>query len=207
MSTVSSVSCLGGRRGRSSSIRFQSSVLLLSVWWFLHIQSDGRGGLDNPSLSKAKRKSESAASTNHQLYLTSLDCKVSRFDTRFRHYSYSMSEITSPQQSGDVSPSPFALPRVTIRFCTQCKWLLRAAYVCIFSASGLFFFLLFPSPSHVFFFSLDNFMCIEMWGRDGEAYSWLTRELPPSVWVEAERVVTNIPCSAQYTFGQCILDI
>ncbi|KAK1756185.1 Rdx family-domain-containing protein [Echria macrotheca] len=39
-----------------------------------------------------------------------------------------MSEITSPQQSGDVSGTSFSLPRVTIRFCTQCKWLLRAAY-------------------------------------------------------------------------------
>ncbi|KAH9900617.1 Rdx family-domain-containing protein [Xylariomycetidae sp. FL2044] len=25
-------------------------------------------------------------------------------------------------------PSPFPLPRVTIQFCTQCRWMLRAAY-------------------------------------------------------------------------------
>lgn len=26
--------------------------------------------------------------------------------------------------------TPVHLPRITIRFCTQCKWMLRAAYVC-----------------------------------------------------------------------------
>lgn len=32
--------------------------------------------------------------------------------------------------TGTEDPAfPFPLPRVTIRFCTQCKWMLRAAYV------------------------------------------------------------------------------
>ncbi|KAI1134182.1 Rdx family-domain-containing protein [Hypoxylon sp. FL0543] len=37
---------------------------------------------------------------------------------------------TGSSPSGPASPesSPFPLPRVTIRFCTQCKWMLRAAY-------------------------------------------------------------------------------
>ncbi|OTA90755.1 hypothetical protein M434DRAFT_397741, partial [Hypoxylon sp. CO27-5] len=37
---------------------------------------------------------------------------------------------TENSPSGPASPesSPFPLPRVTIRFCTQCKWMLRAAY-------------------------------------------------------------------------------
>ncbi|RYO75707.1 hypothetical protein DL762_009897 [Monosporascus cannonballus] len=29
---------------------------------------------------------------------------------------------------GDAASAPYPLPRVTIRFCTQCKWMLRAAY-------------------------------------------------------------------------------
>lgn len=33
------------------------------------------------------------------------------------------------------------LPRVTIKYCTQCKWMLRAAYVCTFS---FFSSILFP---------------------------------------------------------------
>ncbi|KAI1393449.1 Rdx family-domain-containing protein [Hypoxylon trugodes] len=36
---------------------------------------------------------------------------------------------TETKTSGHASPdSPYPLPRVTIRFCTQCKWMLRAAY-------------------------------------------------------------------------------
>ncbi|KAI0834961.1 Rdx family-domain-containing protein [Hypoxylon sp. FL0890] len=37
---------------------------------------------------------------------------------------------TESSSSGPASPesSPFPLPRVTISFCTQCKWMLRAAY-------------------------------------------------------------------------------
>ncbi|KAI1414662.1 Rdx family-domain-containing protein [Hypoxylon sp. FL1857] len=37
---------------------------------------------------------------------------------------------TDSSTSGPASPesTPFPLPRVTIRFCTQCKWMLRAAY-------------------------------------------------------------------------------
>ena len=31
---------------------------------------------------------------------------------------------TTPAEAGQ-----FSLPRVTIQFCTQCKWMLRAAYV------------------------------------------------------------------------------
>lgn len=51
-----------------------------------------------------------------------------------------MAEATPSQQTLEVASSivatgtadpafPFPLPRVTIRFCTQCKWMLRAAYV------------------------------------------------------------------------------
>ncbi|KAI1082316.1 Rdx family-domain-containing protein [Whalleya microplaca] len=35
---------------------------------------------------------------------------------------------TSSTPPDPASPTPFPLPRVTIRFCTQCKWMLRAAY-------------------------------------------------------------------------------
>ncbi|OTB08030.1 hypothetical protein M426DRAFT_317538 [Hypoxylon sp. CI-4A] len=35
--------------------------------------------------------------------------------------------FTTPSASS-ARDSPFPLPRVTIRFCTQCKWMLRAAY-------------------------------------------------------------------------------
>ncbi|KAI1502232.1 Rdx family-domain-containing protein [Biscogniauxia marginata] len=34
----------------------------------------------------------------------------------------------SPSTSDPTPPGPFPLPRITIRFCTQCKWMLRAAY-------------------------------------------------------------------------------
>ncbi|OTA61932.1 hypothetical protein K449DRAFT_434260 [Hypoxylon sp. EC38] len=34
----------------------------------------------------------------------------------------------SPLGPAPPESSPFPLPRVTIRFCTQCKWMLRAAY-------------------------------------------------------------------------------
>ncbi|KAK4217919.1 Rdx family-domain-containing protein [Rhypophila decipiens] len=38
-----------------------------------------------------------------------------------------MADASTP--AGDAgSPSSFPLPRVTIKFCTQCKWMLRAAY-------------------------------------------------------------------------------
>jgi hypothetical protein len=49
-----------------------------------------------------------------------------------------MAEQSETQQTGDaskvnqLSPTTAAgqvLPRVTIQFCTQCKWMLRAAYV------------------------------------------------------------------------------
>lgn len=39
-----------------------------------------------------------------------------------------------------AATAPYPLPRVTIRFCTQCKWMLRAAYVGsspIYSCAGL----------------------------------------------------------------------
>ncbi|KAK6950069.1 hypothetical protein Daesc_008392 [Daldinia eschscholtzii] len=43
--------------------------------------------------------------------------------------SNSNSNSTSGPASSSPSPqSPFPLPRITIRFCTQCKWMLRAAY-------------------------------------------------------------------------------
>lgn len=35
-----------------------------------------------------------------------------------------------PEQTVAVPLAPVALPRITIKFCTQCKWMLRAAYVC-----------------------------------------------------------------------------
>ncbi|KAL7626290.1 hypothetical protein AAE478_003061 [Parahypoxylon ruwenzoriense] len=35
---------------------------------------------------------------------------------------------SSSSTSGPASPLQFPLPRITIRFCTQCKWMLRAAY-------------------------------------------------------------------------------
>ncbi|KAK5664109.1 hypothetical protein OQA88_324 [Cercophora sp. LCS_1] len=37
-----------------------------------------------------------------------------------------MSEVNPPAPPGTNTSPP--LPRVTIKFCTQCKWLLRAAY-------------------------------------------------------------------------------
>ncbi|KAI1840808.1 hypothetical protein JX266_013015 [Neoarthrinium moseri] len=42
-----------------------------------------------------------------------------------------MAESTSASHKQDESvptAAPFPLPRITIRFCTQCKWMLRAAY-------------------------------------------------------------------------------
>ncbi|KAK3333978.1 seleno protein domain protein [Cercophora scortea] len=40
-----------------------------------------------------------------------------------------MAESPQPADSGSSSVAgTYPLPRVTIRFCTQCKWLLRAAY-------------------------------------------------------------------------------
>lgn len=45
-------------------------------------------------------------------------------------------EDTMPVQS---LTSAVALPRVTIQFCTQCKWMLRATYVC--EALSLFYLL------------------------------------------------------------------
>ncbi|KAI6090413.1 Rdx family-domain-containing protein [Hypoxylon rubiginosum] len=35
---------------------------------------------------------------------------------------------TASSVPASADSSPFPLPRVTIRFCTQCKWMLRAAY-------------------------------------------------------------------------------
>ena len=29
------------------------------------------------------------------------------------------------------------VPRITIKYCTQCQWMLRAAYVCAFTPSSL----------------------------------------------------------------------
>ncbi|RYP79391.1 hypothetical protein DL769_002975 [Monosporascus sp. CRB-8-3] len=34
----------------------------------------------------------------------------------------------SSSGGGGAASAPYPLPRVTIRFCTQCKWMLRAAY-------------------------------------------------------------------------------
>ena len=40
----------------------------------------------------------------------------------------------SPSALGNQLGAPYPLPRVTIQFCTQCKWMLRAAYVRICSS-------------------------------------------------------------------------
>jgi predicted Rdx family selenoprotein len=45
-------------------------------------------------------------------------------------------ETKTPQALGT------ALPRITIQFCTQCKWMLRAAYVSLLTT--------FPPPFHNF---------------------------------------------------------
>ncbi|KAH7328534.1 Rdx family-domain-containing protein [Stachybotrys elegans] len=37
-------------------------------------------------------------------------------------------EKSSPATTTTASTGPILLPRVTIQFCTQCKWMLRAAY-------------------------------------------------------------------------------
>ncbi|KAI1452267.1 Rdx family-domain-containing protein [Annulohypoxylon moriforme] len=39
-----------------------------------------------------------------------------------------MAETFTAASAPTVPDSPYPLPRVTIRFCTQCKWMLRAAY-------------------------------------------------------------------------------
>ncbi|KAI0887385.1 Rdx family-domain-containing protein [Annulohypoxylon maeteangense] len=39
-----------------------------------------------------------------------------------------MAETFTTTSAGAVPDSPYPLPRVTIQFCTQCKWMLRAAY-------------------------------------------------------------------------------
>ncbi|KAI1212963.1 Rdx family-domain-containing protein [Annulohypoxylon truncatum] len=39
-----------------------------------------------------------------------------------------MAETSIAASAPTVPDSPYPLPRVTIRFCTQCKWMLRAAY-------------------------------------------------------------------------------
>lgn len=40
-------------------------------------------------------------------------------------------QSTMAEQEGMKAPQPLGtvLPRITIQFCTQCKWMLRAAYV------------------------------------------------------------------------------
>ncbi|RYP77997.1 hypothetical protein DL771_000856 [Monosporascus sp. 5C6A] len=39
-----------------------------------------------------------------------------------------MAENSTVENSSAATSAPYPLPRVTIRFCTQCKWMLRAAY-------------------------------------------------------------------------------
>ncbi|KAI5868006.1 Rdx family-domain-containing protein [Durotheca rogersii] len=39
-----------------------------------------------------------------------------------------MAETSLPSSISALAPRPLPLPRITIRFCTQCKWMLRAAY-------------------------------------------------------------------------------
>ena len=36
---------------------------------------------------------------------------------------------TQPQKPSTTTTTQVHLPRVTIKYCTQCKWMLRAAYV------------------------------------------------------------------------------
>ncbi|RYP90426.1 hypothetical protein DL770_003458 [Monosporascus sp. CRB-9-2] len=38
------------------------------------------------------------------------------------------STVENSSGGGAAASAPYPLPRVTIRFCTQCKWMLRAAY-------------------------------------------------------------------------------
>lgn len=45
-----------------------------------------------------------------------------------------MAETSIATLAPTAPDSPYPLPRVTIRFCTQCKWMLRAAYVSLFLA-------------------------------------------------------------------------
>ncbi|KAI0867864.1 hypothetical protein GGS24DRAFT_495009 [Hypoxylon argillaceum] len=44
------------------------------------------------------------------------------------HRPASAASASSAPQTMPDSPSPLPLPRITIRFCTQCKWMLRASY-------------------------------------------------------------------------------
>lgn len=37
--------------------------------------------------------------------------------------------IESPREPARIGKAEVALPRIEIAFCTQCKWMLRAAYV------------------------------------------------------------------------------
>jgi len=58
---------------------------------------------------------------------------------------------TERQQQPLQQTAQVFLPRITIKYCTQCKWMLRAAYVCIFFSIFCFFFqfffgLIFPNP-------------------------------------------------------------
>lgn len=36
-----------------------------------------------------------------------------------------------PRTRDNITTERVFLPRITIKFCTQCKWMLRAAYVCL----------------------------------------------------------------------------
>jgi len=73
-------------------------------------------------------KPQSRTSQNNSRLTTQFKTKPSSISTTI---SLAMTDQATPQQTNDVSsPSPSVLlPRVTIRFCTQCKWMLRAAYV------------------------------------------------------------------------------
>lgn len=50
---------------------------------------------------------------------------------------------TERQQQPLQQTAQVFLPRITIKYCTQCKWMLRAAYVCIFFSIFCFFFSIF----------------------------------------------------------------
>lgn len=61
--------------------------------------------------------------------------------------------------AGATTGASVQLPRITIRFCTQCRWMLRAAYVCACMLLCLFVY--------SFIHSLDGFCNIYLGRYDG----------------------------------------
>ena len=63
-----------------------------------------------------------------------LTCLVLNFTLRSSHCSDQdlrniMTSVQPATEGSNDVLGPINLPRITIRFCTQCKWMLRAAYV------------------------------------------------------------------------------